>query len=138
MDDLHHAGADSVPVHVGPGAGSRIQADAGRQNRGHVRRVWPRDGPVQLDTRHRLPIGEHAVCRRHEQLARAEADPPPGEREAKYGRESVAAAIRLTTFNAEPGVLRRGDLRLGSATTKARRHDGATKKERSFLRQAVG
>ena len=42
LDDLHHAGRDAVSLHVGPGAGPHLQADARREDRRHARRIRPR------------------------------------------------------------------------------------------------
>ena len=79
-------------LHIGPGAGPDLQVDARRQNRRHAGRVRPRQRAVQLDPRSCVSVRRSAVCRRHEQLARAEDRASSGPRQGGHGRTVAADA----------------------------------------------
>ena len=75
LDAVHHADADAVSLRHRRRTRTPLQADPRRQHRRHARGIRSRARAVQLGARHRLPVGEHHLRRRHEQLARPETDP---------------------------------------------------------------
>src|SRR3954470_3909868 len=76
VGDLHYAGADAVPLHLGRIPGPDLQDDAGRQGNRHAGQNGPSTQTVRLDSRDGLSVGKRAICSRALELARAEVVSP--------------------------------------------------------------
>ena len=77
---LHHAGAESGLVRGRRVSGTHLQARSAGTRPGHARQGRTAAEAVWLDSRDGVPIRKRAVCRGSDQLARAEAVAPSGQR----------------------------------------------------------
>jgi len=92
LGGLHYTGTGyAVSLRLGRFPGPHLQADARRQAARRDRRRRTHAGQVRLDSWHRVPVGEYALCGRAPELAGAEADAPSRPGAAGIGAVKIGS-----------------------------------------------